>query len=104
MAGRFVPDSWELTDKLRDYARKKNLTDETIDDQEEAFRLCQFNRNITDWDRAFMRWIRSAIEWGKVQPTQQPTYRKPYEITEEDRQRDLRAFEEQIARFKGNRK
>jgi len=83
--GWFVPDDWKLTEKLRQYARNKRLTDATIDDQEEAFRLCQFNRSIKDFDRAWQRWVRSAIEWGKVQPTQEPTYRTVEEQSLEER-------------------
>lgn len=98
--GKFVPDDWVLTDKLRQYARDKRLTDATIDDQEEAFRLCQFNRDIKCFDRAWMRWIRSAIEWGKVQPIQEPKYRTTEVISDEQRQKDIEKFNEQMKTFK----
>ena len=99
MSNRFVPDDWVLTPKLRQYARDKRLTDNIIDDQEEAFRLCQFPRPILDWDRAWMRWIRNAIEWGKVQPVQEVKYNMPEEISTEDRERDIIQFHEQMKRF-----
>jgi len=85
---KFVPNDWLLTDKLRDYAKSKGLTDATIDDQEEAFRLCQFPRKILCWDRAWQRWIRNAIEWGKVVPVQQKQYRRVEELTEDERRED----------------
>jgi hypothetical protein len=85
---RFVPNSWQLNDRLRDYAKSKGLCDSQIDDQEEAFRLCQFPKQILCWDRAWQRWIRNAIEWGKVVPTRQPNYRKPVEVSEEQRKAD----------------
>ena len=97
---RFVPDNWELTDKLRDYARKKGLSDSQIDDQEEAFRLCQFPRDILCWDRAWQRWIRNAIEWGKVVVTRDVNYRQPKELSDEERQKDLAKFEKDMKKFK----
>jgi len=84
----FVPDDWELTPKLRQYARDKRLTDATIDDQEEAFRIHQFKINIKCWDRCWMRWIRSAIEFGKVQPIQEHKHNMPEEISTSERERD----------------
>ena len=98
---RFVPDSWPLTPKLRQYARDKKLTDQTIDDQEEAFRLCQFPRDILDWDRAWQRWIRNAIEWGKVQPMQEIKYNMPQEPSTDERKADIIKFEEQMKTLQG---
>ena len=97
---KFVPDDWQLTDRLREYAKKKGLTDTQIDDQEEAFRLCQFPRDILCWDRAWQRWIRNAIEWGKVVPTKQKEYRRPEELSDEQRQRDLLKWEEDMKRLR----
>ena len=97
---RFVPDSWELTDKLRDYARQKGLGDKQIEDQEEAFRLCQFPRDILCWDRAWQRWIRNAIEWGKVVPHKEPTYRQPQALTDDERKREQAKWEADMRRLK----
>lgn len=96
---RFVPDDWILTDKLSDYARKKGLSDNQIEDQEEAFRLCQFPRDILCWDRAWQRWIRNAIEWGKVVPTVVREYRQPEELSEGQRQADILKFEEHMKKL-----
>ena len=96
---RFVPDDWILTDKLRQYARDKHLTDKTIDDQEEAFRLHQFKTPILDFDRAWMRWIRSAIEWGKVETVREMKYTNTI-AKDVDSTVEQRKFDEQIARFK----
>ena len=96
----FVPSDWKLTDKLRQYARDKRLTDATIDDQEEAFRLCQFNRNIKDFDRAWQRWIRSAIEWGKVQPAFEPTYQTVTELSPEQRKEDAAKAVAQMDKYR----
>ena len=99
MAHSFVPDDWILTPKLRDYARNKRLTEATIDDQEEAFRLCQFNRVIKCWDRAWMNWIRNSIEWGRIQPTQEIVHRKPEELSTEQKSADILAFERDMKRY-----
>ena len=96
---RFVPDDWILTDKLRQYARDKALTDKTIDDQEEAFRLHQFKVPVLDFDRAWMRWIRSAIEWGKVEPVVEREYTNTI-AKDVDPEVEERKFQENIARFK----
>ena len=88
MNSRFVPNDWLLTDRLKDYARAKGLSDSQIDDQEEAFRLCQFPKQILCWDRAWQRWIRNAISWGRVVPTRQPNYRRPEDVSEEQLKKD----------------
>lgn len=98
---RFVPDSWELTDNLRDYAKSKGLNDRQIDDQAEAFRLCQFPRAILCWDRAWQRWVRNAIQWGHVVPATVPNYRKPEQLSEQQRTADILAFERDIQRLRG---
>ena len=96
MNSRFVPDSWELTERLREYARAKGLSDAQIDDQEEAFRLCQFPKQILCWDRAWQRWIRNAIDWGKAVPTRQPNYRKPEQASEAQLQKDREAWRREM--------
>ena len=96
---RFVPDSWELTENLREYARKKGLTENQIDDQEEAFRLCQFPRDILCWNRAWQRWIRNAIEWGKVVPVVEKEYRRPQELSEEQKTADIIKFQQDMERL-----
>ena len=99
MKNRFVPDDWILTPKLRQYARDKRLTDDTISDQEEAFRLHQFKQDILDWDRCWQRWIRSAIEWGKVHPIQEVKYNMPEEESTEEKKAAILQFNAQMKRF-----
>lgn len=98
---RFVPDSWKLTDRLRQYALDKGLSDNQINDQEEGFRLHQFKQPILDFDRAWMRWIRSAIEWGKVVPTTKVEYHSPQEITEDEKKRDEAKAWAELNRLRG---
>ena len=97
---RFVPDDWQLTHKLRVYAQNKGLTEAQINDQEEAFRLCQFPRDILCWDRAWQRWIRNAIEWGKVVPTVTPEYSNTKsELTEEEQEKEAKRGQENLDRL-----
>ena len=91
--GRFVPKEWKLTDKLREFAKGKGLTDSMIDDQEERFRDCEFPQNRTDFDRCWRRWIRNGIDWGKIVPVRDVTYRQPKEYTEKDRAAAQSAFD-----------
>lgn len=99
MNSRFVPDTWQLTDRLKDYAKSKGLSETQIADQEESFRLCQFPRNILCWDRAWQRWVRNSIEWSKVVPSKTPNYRKPEEVSDEQRHQDRLKFEEDMRRL-----
>ena len=99
----FVPDDWELTDKLRQYARDKKLTEDTIDAQEERFRVTQFTRPILNWDKCWMRWILNAIEWGKVQPMQEPKHRQVEELTTEERLIDNIKHDAEVAALRQRR-
>jgi hypothetical protein len=93
MNGRFVPDDWILTDKLRQYARDKGYSESQIDDQLEDFRLCEFPKARKDWNRAWQRWVKRAIKWGHVVPATVREYRKPELVSEEQRKADVLAFE-----------
>ena len=96
-----VPDSWQLTVKLRKYALDKGLSDAQVDDLEESFRIWEFKEGKTDIDRAWMRWVRTSIEWGKVVPAVVPTYSNTQSnLTEEERQQDIEKFHKQMERFK----
>ena len=96
---KFVPDDWELSVKLRQFARNKGLSDSQIDEQEERFRDCQFPRDIKCWDRCWRRWVRNAIDWGKVVPSVEPKHRKPEQLSDEQRQADILAFERDMRRL-----
>ena len=96
---RFVPDNWELTEKLRQFARDKGLTEKQIDDEEEKFRDHQYKRSMYRWDACWRNWVRNAIKFGDVVPVAAPTYRRPEEVTDAQRQKDIIDFKEQMKRY-----
>ena len=97
--GRFVPNNWVLTDELRKFARDKRLTDSMIDDQLEDFRLCEFPRSRTDWDRCWKRWIKNSIKWGNVVPVRDVTYRQPKQQTPEQKAIDDAKADENLEKL-----
>ena len=97
---KFVPDDWQLTDKLREFAKDRGLTNRMIDDQEERFRDCEFPRNRTDFDRCWRRWIRNAIDWGNVVPVRDVTYRQPDQQTPEQKAIDDAKADANLAELK----
>ena len=95
--GWFCPEDFELSEKSRQFAKGKGMTDEQISDALEAMRDWEFQKRRTDWDRVFRNWIRKGIEWGQITPVRKP--RRPEEITEEQRQEDIRKWKEEMKRF-----
>ena len=100
MPHSFVPETWTLTDKLKDYARSKGYTDKHLIEEEEKFRLCQFNRVMKDWDRCWQRWVLNSIKWGEVVPATNPVYNKPQELTDAQKAEDLRKWEADMKRLR----
>ena len=93
---KFVPEDWELTDKLRQFARDKGLTEKQIDDEEEKFRDHQYKRSMHRWDACWRNWIRNAIKFGDVVPVGTPQYRRPETVTEAQRKKDIIDFERRL--------
>lgn len=95
--GWFCPDSFVLSEKSREFARKRGLTDEQIEDQLEAMRDWEFQKKRTDWDRVFRNWIRKGLEWGQITPP--PKHHKPEQVTPQQRQKDIEAWERDMQRL-----
>ena len=88
MSFYFVPDSFVLTEDLKDFARKQGLTDNQIEEQEEKWRDHQYKRAMRDPVRCWRNWVRNSIKFGDVTPTVQHQRRGPVELTEEERKAD----------------
>ena len=99
MPNRFVPDNWILTDKLRQYAKDRKLTDANIDEQYDLFIVCQFKTDILNWDKCWMMWILRGIKRGWIPTIQEMKYTNTI-ATDVDSAVENRKFNEQIARFK----
>ena len=88
MASRFVPSDWELTDKLRQFARDKGLTEKNIDEQEEKFRDHQYKRSMHRWDACWRNWIKLGIDKQWIILPQKTRYRRPESVSEAQLERD----------------
>lgn len=94
MPSRHVPNSWELTEVLKDYARDKGFSDKQIDDMEEACRCYEFKRKYHCWDRVWQRWVRRAVEMGNPIPENRIVeYRGLQEVSEDQLAQDRLDFE-----------
>lgn len=96
MPSRFVPDSWTLSDKLRqwtlDYRHEgKRIDPSTIDDLEERFRDIEFPKPRRCFDRCWRRFIRNSIKWEQVKLI--APQRRPQELTQDDRKQAQMAFD-----------
>ena len=101
MPHSFVPEDFILTDKLKDFARDKGYTDKHLEDQEEQWRDHQYKTVIKCWDRAWRRWVRNSIEWGKVVPATVKEYTMPQELSDAERQADAAKAWSDMNRLKG---
>ena len=103
MPSRFVPSDWKLTPKLRQWTLDFRTTEgqridpHTIDRLEEEFRDVEFPKPRSCFDRCWRRFIRNQVEWGKAKLIS--PMRKPEELTEDQRQADILAFDRDMKRY-----
>ena len=95
----FIPDDWVLSDKLRKWTHEKGLSDKQIEDIIEDFRDHQYKRPMMRPDACWRNWVKNAIKWEHVTPTTQKEYRRPQELSEEERRREARKGEENLERL-----
>ena len=97
----FVPDSWELSESLRKWAKDKGLTDSMIEDQLDEFRDHQYKKPMMRADACFRNWIRNGLKWGNIVPVVQYESRGGIqELTAEEKQADIKKFQDDMKRFK----
>ena len=85
---KFIPEDWTLSDKLRDWTKKKGLTDECIEDEIESFMDHQYKVAKSRPDACWRNWVKNGIRWGRIETVSTSQYRRPQEISEEQRQAD----------------
>ena len=85
---RFIPSDWYPSDELYTWTKNKGLTDAQIEDELESFRDHQFKTVRYRPDACWRTWIKNAIRWGRVVPCIQYAYRRPEELTDEQREAD----------------
>lgn len=84
----FVPDDWEMSDKLLKWTKDKGLTDQQIEDELESFRDHQYKRPMIRPDACWRNWVKNAIKWGNVVPVQKTRYRAPEAVSEAQLEQD----------------
>ena len=98
---RFIPEDWQLSDKLRDWTHSKGISDSQIEDMLEDFKNHQFKRVMYRPDACWMNWVKNSIRWGQVVPTVQRELRRPDEISEEQRKADAAKAWAEMNRLRG---
>ena len=95
---KFIPDSFKPREKDIQWAMEKyRITREEVDRQIEELRDHEFRRSYTDWNRVFRNWFRTAEKYELLK--RERTYRKPEEVSDEQRYQDQLKFEEDMKRL-----
>ena len=96
----FVPKDWEISEDLLKWTRNKGLSDNQIEEVLESYRDHQYKRPMMDPNACWRNWVKNAIKWGDVVPTTVKVYNKPQELTDEQKQADLRKWEEDMRKLR----
>ena len=96
----FIPEEYQPAQKTLDLAKSIGLTEKQVIDQLEKAKDHQYKRPMIDPDRCFRNWLRNSIKFGDVVPVVQPEYRKPEELTDDQRKKDLAKWEADMRRLK----
>jgi hypothetical protein len=97
----FIPDDYEPTAKTLERARSLGLSDKQITDELEKCRDYQYKRPMIDPDRCFRNWLRNAIKFGEVVPATVREYRRPEELSDDQRRADAAKAWRDLNRLKG---
>ena len=96
----FIPEDYQPAQKTLDLAKSLGLTEKQVIDQLEKAKDHQYKRPMIDPDRCFRNWLRNSIKFGDVVPVVQPEYRKPEELSDDQRKKDLAKWEADMRRLK----
>lgn len=66
MKGKFVPESFKVTEELYKWAREMGISDRDIRSQTDVFMDHEFRRPYTDWNRVWRNWMRKSVQIGNV--------------------------------------
>jgi len=95
----FCPEDFTLTDDLLAWATNEfNISEKEAQRQLTLMLDHEFRRPYSSWTRVYRNWIRKAEEIGQLRRERKP--RLVEEISDEQRQRDILAFHEDMKRFK----
>ena len=96
---KFAPESFQPTEKNVQWAIDRfKITQDEVENQTEQFIDYEFKRNYTDWQRCWRNWMRKADQLNLLARERVP--RRPEVVTDEQRQKDILAWESDMRRLK----
>jgi len=84
----FIPENWQLSAKLQKWTKDLGVSDKDIIEQRELIGDHQYKRQMMRPDACWRNWIKNAIKWGNLTPMTHSDYRRPDELTPEQRKLD----------------
>jgi hypothetical protein len=89
----FVPEDWEMSEKLISWTKAKGLTEKQIEDELESFRDHQYKRPMQRADACWRNWVKNGIQWGRIETVSPSNHRRPDELSTEQKKSDIISFE-----------
>ena len=99
MGWYFVPEDWEISEDLTKWTKAKGLTDEQIKDEIESFRDHQYKKPMQRADACWRNWVKNGISYGKIATVRNSEYRRPEELTAEQKKCDILKFNADMKRL-----
>lgn len=94
-----APDDFEPTPEQIKWAIDTfRISKNEVLRQTEEWKDFEYKRAYFDWNRAWKRWFRQAEKFDTLK--RERVYRKPEEVTEEQRQEDIRRWNEDMRRLR----
>jgi len=99
----FIPEDWQLSADLRQWTRAKGVSDKQIDDEIESFRDHQYKRAMSRPDACWRNWVKNGIKWGNLETVSNSQYRRPAELSPEERKQDAEKAVAQMDAYRGRK-
>jgi len=99
----FIPEDWQLSAKLLKWTKARGLSDKQIAEQREAIGDHQYKRAMMRPDACWRNWIKNAIKWEHVMPEMRVEYRRPEELSPEQKKRDNDLAVAQMAEYRSRK-
>ena len=100
----FIPEDWEMSEKLITWTKAKGLTDKQIEDELESFRDHQYKRPMQRADACWRNWVKNGIKWGNIETVRNSEYRRPEKLSTEQRERDSIKAIAEMAEYRNRNK
>ena len=96
----FMPEDWQLSAKLLKWTKDMGLSDKQIAEQRELIGDHQYKRMMMRPDACWRNWIKNGIKWENITPTVNKEYRRPAELTPEQRAIDAEKAVAQMDKYR----